>query len=482
MLWRDLREYLHKLDELGELRKIVGASWEEEIGGITELMNERGGPALLFDEIPDYPKGYRVASNLCDSARRIAIAFGLDHDSSLYEMVEEWNQLTRACRPIAPEEVSSGPVFENALTDSQVDLFKFPTPKWHEQDGGRYIGTGVCVIQKDPDTGFVNSGSYRVVIHDEKTCGIFMEHGRHGDNIRRKHWMRGEKCPVVVSVGQDPILTEISGSTLYRCGDGVSELAIAGYFQKSPYPVVRGDRTGIPIPAFSEIAIEGFIPSSDDIMLPEGPFGEWTGYYAHECRPETIVEVKAIYHRNDPIIYGSPPMRPVLSYTEFSCFDLATKRRAEAAGIQGIKSVFSIRPNFRVVALRQMHAQHVDDVIRVLEPGGDQYSGNHIWVLVDDDIDITNPGEVLWAIASRCIPEHGITVTPGTAVWQLDPRIRPGERSNPDKEKGRKRYSAHNLVINACRPYDWMKQFPPVNMNSPELRKRIREKWKELFV
>lgn len=481
MLWRDLREYLEQLEKLGELKRIQGASWEEDIGGITELMNERGGPALLFDEIPGYPKGYRVGSNLCDTPRQIAIAFGLDHKSSLYQMVEEWDGRVKACRPIPPEEVSSGPIFENVLVDNQVDLFRFPTPIWHQKDGGRYIGTGVCVIQKDPDTGFVNSGSYRVVIHDEKTCGVFMEHGRHGDVIRRKHWNRGQKCPVMISVGQDPILTEISGSTLYRCADGVSELAVAGYFQGSPYPVVRGQFTQIPIPAFSEIAIEGFIPSPDDKMLPEGPFGEWTGYYAHERRPETIVEVKAIYHRNDSIIYGSPPMRPIRSYTEFSSIDLRSKRRLEEAGIAGIKGVFSIRPNFHVVALRQMYAEHVEEAIRVLEPGGDQYSGNHILVFVDDDIDITNAKEVLWAIASRCIPDQDVRVIPGTGIWQLDPRIPPGQRSNPDKE-GRKRYSAPNLVINACRPYDWIDQFPPVNMNSPEFRKQIQEKWKDLFV
>ncbi|TMA65272.1 MAG: hypothetical protein E6J73_05780, partial [Deltaproteobacteria bacterium] len=130
--------------------------------------------------------------------------------------------------------------------------------------------------------------------------------------------------------------------------------------------------------------------------------------------------------------------------------------------------------------LKQMYAGHVDDVIRVLVPGGDQYSGNHIWILVDDDIDITNTEEVLWAVATRCIPEHAVKVIAGTAVWQLDPRISPEDRSSPDKA-GRKRYSAHNLVINACRPYEWLNDFPPVAVNSPELRQRISTKWKDLF-
>ncbi|NIO08367.1 MAG: hypothetical protein GTO40_10315, partial [Deltaproteobacteria bacterium] len=82
---------------------------------------------------------------------------------------------------------------------------------------------------------------------------------------------------------------------------------------------------------------------------------------------------------------------------------------------------------------------------------GEQYNGNQTWIIVDDDIDISNSDEVFWAIASRCRPEQGVQVIPGTAVWQLDPRLRPDERSDPNKDEGRKHYSAHNLVINACR-------------------------------
>ena len=97
------------------------------------------------------------------------------------------------------------------------------------------------------------------------------------------------------------------------------------------------------------------------------------------------------------------------------------------------------------------------------------------------EIDVTNPEELHWAIGSRLMPESGVRVLPGRAVWQLDPRIPPGERSNPDEE-GRLTYRADDLVLNACKPYEWLDEFPPVAMNSPELRQRIREKWRHLFV
>jgi 4-hydroxy-3-polyprenylbenzoate decarboxylase len=231
--------------------------------------------------------------------------------------------------------------------------------------------------------------------------------------------------------------------------------------------------------------IEGFIPSPEEAMAPEGPFGEWTGYYAHGRRPETIIEVAAIYHRNDPIIFGSPPVRPIGgrdSSGRLGSDDIEAKLRLEKAGIPGIQRVFSLaRPYLRAVALKQMYSGHLDDVIQVLVPGGDQNSGHHIWILVDEDIDVSNPAEVFWAIAGRCAPERDIKIVPGTGIWQLDPRLGPEERSSPDKAGKRKRYTAHNLVINACRPYKWINDFPPVCVNSPELRKRIQEKWRDLF-
>lgn len=231
MRWKDLREYADQLEELGELVRVSGASWEQEIDIISELMNEIGGPALLFDEIPGYPKGFRVAANMSRGPERFAIAFGLDHRRPLEEMTEEWKRLSEGYRLVPPEVVVTGPIFENAMTGADVDLYKFPTPKGHESDVDRYIGTGLCVIQKDPDTDFVNAGSYRVAVHNKTTCTVFMEAHRDGDIIRQKHWQRGEKCPVVVTVGQDPILTSLAGGHPFMCGDDESEFAVAGYFQ-----------------------------------------------------------------------------------------------------------------------------------------------------------------------------------------------------------------------------------------------------------
>lgn len=477
----DLREFLKVLEERGELKTVHGASWEEDIGGITELMIEQGGPALLFDEIPGHPQGYRVLANAFGTPARTAIGLGLDPAEE--NLPRRWQEKIRRFEPIGTEELRSGPVFENVQTGEAIDLFKFPSPKWHEQDGGRYIGTGVCVINQDPDTGFVNVGQYRVSVLDEKTCAIFIEHGKHGDLIRRKFWERGEKAPVVITVGQDPLLTLLAGSGVYIAPAEVSEFSIAGYLRGGPYPIVRGDVTGLPIPANAEIAIEGFIPMPSERLEPEGPFGEWTGYYAHGRRPETVIEVASVYHRNKPIIFGQPPSRPLgARYNRYlGADDINAMIRVEQAGIPGVERIFQIgRPEFHVVALRQMYASHVDDLVQLLVPRGDIYRGHQVWVFVDDDIDASSADAVIWAIASRCAPQRGVSVVPADAVWQLDPRIPPEDRSDPG-EAGRKRYPAHNLVINACRPFDWFDEFPPVAVNSDEFRSRMRTKWASLF-
>ncbi|MBM2810638.1 MAG: UbiD family decarboxylase [Chloroflexi bacterium] len=479
VIWNDLREYLERLERDGNLTIVRGARWEDEIGTITELMDERDGPALLFDEIPGYPKGFRILANAIENYDSMSMAMGLDPKMSTEERSERWGQITKSFKSCPPQEMSTGPVLENMITGDAVDLFRFPTPRWHEADGGRYIGTGVCVIQKDPETDFVNVGCYRVSVQDERTCGIFMEPGRHGDVIRKKFWARGEACPVVVCVGQEPVLTVLSGSSMFRSPDQVSELEVAGHVHDAPYPVIKAPITGLPIPAAAEIAIEGFIPPPSEGLMDEGPFGEWTGYYGHVRHPETIINVKAIYHRNDPVIFASPPERPVNATVELGKNNVQTRRRMEEAGIKGVRGVYTLaNPGFMVVSLKQMHAGHVEEVSKFVSPEGDRFSGNQIWVIVDDDI--TTAAEVLWAMATRLIPETGVRVVPGRAIWQLDPRILPEYRAAAlHGEKGP--YPAHNLVINACRPYDWIDQFPPVNMNSPELRARVLRDWESLF-
>src|SRR6266545_4444624 len=182
---------------------------------------------------------------------------------------------------IAPKYVTDGPIFENVMRGDDVDVTRFPAPKWHEPDGGRYIGTGSFNVTRDPDEGWINCGTYRVMIHDARTAGFYISPGKHGRQMRDKYQARGEPMPVAV---------------------------VCGGVRGRPVEVIEGPVTGLPIPANAEIVVEGFVEPGNE--RTEGPFGEWTGYYASDLRPEPVLDIKAVYYRNDPILLGCVPQRP----------------------------------------------------------------------------------------------------------------------------------------------------------------------------
>ncbi len=476
-MFDDLRSFIQKLDEIGELKKIEGAHWDLEIGTITELMAERKGPALLFDKVKGYPKGYRVAANILYTSIMQRLAFGFPEELSDMDVIKYWKDKESNFKPVPPVEVSSGPVRENVLTEDQINVLKFPVPKWHELDGGRYIGSGTLTITRDPDEGWLNFGTYRAMVQDEKTLGFYSSPAKHGNLMRQKYWARGESCPVVVCFGQEPILFAASTMNLPW---GVSEFDFAGYLKGQPIEVIRGEVTGLPIPATAEIAIEGFSPPPEVDSRPEGPFGEWTGYYASGSRTEPVVHIKAIYHRNNPIIHGQPPLKPPYNAWYPIPIHLATPlwSELESLGMQGITGVWVHGPSGRpigVVAVKQSylgHAKQIAHIAASLMHGG-ACAGRYI-IVVDDDIDPSNFDDVLWAVTTRCNPETSIDLVRGFLSSPLDPSIPPEKRARGD-------FTTAKVIIDACRPYHWRHEFPPVNKASDELRQKVLSAWRHLF-
>ena len=150
--------------------------------------------------------------------------------------------------------VKKSPLFENVYKEKDIDLFKFPTPKWHEHDGGRYIGTGSIDITRDPDEGWVNWGTYRVIIHDKDTVGFYISPGKHGRIQREKYSSTGRPCKVAMSFGHDPLIF-LGGSI--EVPYGVPEYEFIGGIREEPLELIEGEYTGLPIPANAEIVVEG---------------------------------------------------------------------------------------------------------------------------------------------------------------------------------------------------------------------------------
>src|SRR5690349_1621693 len=175
--YEDVRQWLDLVESMGELKRIDGADWNLEIGAMAELIyRERSGtiPALLFDNIKGYAKGFRILFGQHCSYRRLALAAGLPMDSVGLKLVSRFKDKLNKLQPIPPRIVNEGPVFENQMSGNAIDLLKFPVPKVHELDGGRFIGTACIAITRDPEDGWLNLGTYRAMVHDEKSLGLFM--------------------------------------------------------------------------------------------------------------------------------------------------------------------------------------------------------------------------------------------------------------------------------------------------------------------
>src|SRR5262249_36914337 len=184
-----------------------------EMGALYELsLKQRHPPVLLFEDIKGYPSNFRVVMNV-----RFSRMFVGDHD--LDALKAHRARKKSKAEPIAPEFVNNGPICDNIVRGDQVNIRAFPAGHWHDGDGGPYIGTECLVINKDPDSDWVNLGTYRVQVQDDKTLTVFIEPGKHGRLICEKWWAKGKHCPMVVCVGQAPILGTVA-STASRAGVG----------------------------------------------------------------------------------------------------------------------------------------------------------------------------------------------------------------------------------------------------------------------
>ena len=223
---KDLRDWIASVDKAGELKTIKGADTKEEIGGFVDIyMRKMGQPAVMFDEVPGYPKGHRVLANILTSVPRINLALGLPPETTEIELTQWWRSYFKNAPSHPTKAVNGGPLLDNVLEGANVDIQKIPTPVWHELDGGPFIGTACLVVMKDPDSGWVNYGTYRVQSHDPKTASVMMSPGKHGLIIMRKYHERGQKCPVAVVAGMHPSMVMLGGIEIPY---GKNELEAAG--------------------------------------------------------------------------------------------------------------------------------------------------------------------------------------------------------------------------------------------------------------
>ena len=470
---KDLRNWIAEIAAAGELQTISGAEPKQEIGGIVDIVQRRmGNPAVMFDEIPGFPKGFRVMANILTSVPRINIALGLPADASEMDLIHWWRDYMKDAPTHPPAEVNGGPLLDNLSEGEDIDITAIPTPIWHEHDGGHYIGTGCMVVMKDPDSGWVNFGAYRIQSHGPGVATVMMSPGKHGRLIMEKYHRRGEPCPIAVVVGMHPALFMIAGLEIPY---GKNEYEAVGGLMGEPVEVVNMPKTGLPVPANAEIAFEGFIHPDDEIE--EGPLGEWTGYYAGGKRPEPAIRIETLMHRDNPVLLGAIPAVPPNDNT----FYLGTYRcgavwnQLEAAGVPEVKGVWAHEAGgsryWLTVSIRQMYGGHSKQAGLIASQCHAGAYCNRWTVVVDDDIDPTNMNDVIWAMCTRLDPREDMDILHGGWSSHLDPMCY-------DEETDRRN---SRVVIDACRPFARRDSFPIVARSSPELDARIRANWSHVL-
>ena len=477
----DLRAFIERLDKRGLVRTVENADWDLEIGAITDINAKSGKYTLLFDNIKGYPKGFRVLTGSLLDANRVSEALEFKGEFDNMKLTSEIRRRLRNSSSrqgdYDPEYVTDAPFLKNVDRGKDVNLLKFPVPKWYKEDGGRYIGTMDAVITSDPEIGWTNVGTYRVMVKDRFRLAILMEASRHG-RIHTDKWMKKDgKVPIAISFGHNPSLNLFSANEV---PEGISEYNFLGSVLGRKVKVVKGPITGLPVPADSEIVVEGYLDSE---KTDEGPLGEFMGYYAGGKMVNPVIHVEAVYYRDNPILLGTCAGKPPYDYSYFRCPIRASLiwNTLEAAGVSGVKGVWCHEEGysraFTVVSVKQQfggQAVMAGHVASQCRPGA--VSGRYT-VVVDDDIDPSNLSDVVWAMCSRSDPETGIHIIGNTMGTPLDPI------SVHEEGKNILEYTSSRAVIAAVKP---MKKiingtFPEVVKPDSETEHKVREKFAGLF-
>jgi len=474
--WRDLRDWLSLIESHGELQRISAAvDPDEEIAAITFMATRRGdAPALLFENPLGDRTGAKVLTNMLGSSKeRYALAVGLAPDLSITELIAQTRRIMS--RRIAPVRVpkTSAPVNEIVLRENEIDLTAYPAPKFWPGDGGRYLGTAGVTLTAQPDTGRINAGVYRQMLHGARQIGLYCSPGKHGLLHREAWWAQDKPCEVVTAYGVDPVLFMLGAQAF---GADESELDVAGGIMGRPFEMTEGEFVKLPIPANAELVIEGVLHPGNVAL--EGPLGEFTGYYGRERSPQPVIEVKALHARRAPILTAAL-MAKYPSCEIGAYYAIMRSARVlddlERIGVPGVVGAYAHPAaasgwGIVVVSLQQQYPGHAAQVLALAAqcPAAAYYTK---WIIaVDDDVDPTDFNEVMWALSTRCHPAEDIDTLRNTWSTGLDPSRYAAE----DRPYGSK------ALINACKPYRYLKQFPASTLLRREVYDRVAARWAEL--
>ena len=487
---RSLREYIEALRELGEIHEITQeVDWNLEIGAITRRCYETGSPAPLFSRVKGAEAGFRVlgapagvSSRPGQSLARVALSLGMDPGATALEIVDALSRAT-GLTPIAPRVVDDAPCLEHILVGDEVDLLKLPTPFIHEGDGGRFLNTWGTIVVRSPDGAWTNWSINRIMLRDRNSMVGIVSTQRHLGNLHAQWKAIGEPMPFALSLGQDPVIPFFAGMPLR---DGVSEPDVVGGFVGEPIEVVRCRTVPLEVPASSEIVIEGHIAL--DEVDDEGPMAEYPGYLVRESKKKRpVYHVSAMMYRDDPILpivaAGFPPEENHTCWGICIAATIFDELRRAGWPVSFCYIPFEAACHLLVVTVpsdwreRTVHASAPDfahalgDFVFALRGG----TVVPRILVVTDDIDPTDPGEVLWALTTRVHPGDG------EIMFAAEPA---NPRNTFLKENEKAAMFTTKSVLNGLARDEWSPDVIPIradfdNLYPEALKQRIIEGWSD---
>lgn len=525
MAYNDLREWIAAMENAGELKRIraevdpvleITEIADRVSKGAAKKYGRPGGPALLFENVKG-ARGIPVLINQFGSERRMQMALGVDR---LDDIAERIRQLLNMKSPegfleklkmlpmladmgkFFPRTVTAGPCQEVVKTQD-LSLLDFPVLQCWPQDAGRFI-TLPCVITRDPRTGKRNVGMYRMQVYDATTAGmhwqrqkVAAEHYREmlragaqppsavSENAKKHSAVdimarsgggsmlaEGErpsgKMEVAVAIGTEPALTF---SAIVPAPPEVEEFIVAGFLREKPVELVKCKTVDLEVPATAEIVLEGYVKL--DELRTEGPFGDHTGFYSLEDE-YPVFHLMCITHRRNPIyattIVGKPPMEDAWMGKAVERIFLPLMKLTLPEIVDVNLPVEGIFHNLMIVSIRKSYPGHARKVMNGIWALGQAMFTKCI-VVVDEDVNVQDIGDVVLKVFNHIDPERDIQFTLGP-VDSLDHASRlPNFGSKMGIDATRK-WAAEGFT----RPW------PDEILMDEKTKSMVDKKWKELGI
>lgn len=485
----DLRAYTDRLRELGEVQDIaVPVALDLELGAIVRRCYETGAPAPLFRRFTDHPPGFRILGAPAGLSRRpgqrlarVATSLGLPPHSALRDITEAL-AASLALPAIDPVIVDSAPCFENVLTGDAADLNLLPVPLLHHGDGGRYLNTWGCIVARMPDGSWTNWSIARMMRLDARRMTGIVAPEQHLGMVARAWAEIGKPMPFALALGVEPSIPFICGMPLAAQVDEAGRL---GAYLQRPLRTVRCRTVDLEAPASAEILIEGHLHL--DELAEEGPMGEFAGYLEPGgTMQRPVYKVSALSHRDDAILpvvvagepveenhtaWGIPTAAVILSDLRTAGIPVTLACLPFEAALHWL--VVTVPRDWR----RRSGVEYGETLCRRIGEIVFRSKAGAVIpkiIVLNDDVDPTDPSELIWAFATRCHPLLGHVAFDHIHAAPLLAYLRRSEKISATTGK---------MVYNGLPPDEWGERLPmraSFRHGYPrEVVARVHDRWRE---